>query len=236
MNIKKFLHNMYLNTENYKRKVIRETIKKYGPFENFLDVGCWDGEATLDAISQTKIKNIYGIEPVIEYAEKASKKGISTKTFYVDKQAWDLKNNYFDCINSCEVIEHLSNVDLFLDEASKKLKSGGYLVTTTNNLASFHNIFSIFLGWAPFDLSNSSIKVWSLGNPLSVHNDEALSDRGETWTHKCVYTPYWLTKWSELYGFEFVEYRGIGFYPFPPSFGSLFKKHAAFFTLVLRKK
>ena len=57
MILSKILHEMYIKNEKYKRKVIKETIKKYGPFENFLDVGCWDGEATLDAISLTKVEN-----------------------------------------------------------------------------------------------------------------------------------------------------------------------------------
>ena len=236
MILSKILHEMYIKNEKYKRKVIKETIKKYGPFENFLDVGCWDGEATLDAISLTKVENVYGVEPVKKFGDLATNKKIFTKNFFVDKEEWDYNNNFFDCINSCEVIEHLSNVDMFFEQASMKLIKGGYLITTTNNLSSLHNLFSLFFGWAPFDLSNSSTRIWSVGNPLAIHNQEEMSFRGPTWTHKCVYTPYWLSKWAEQYGLEFVDYIGIGFYPFPPFFGSIFKKHAAFFTLVLRKK
>jgi len=234
--IKKYLSNLYIETEDFKRKTLRETLKNLGQFDFFLDVGCWDGEATIDAISETKVKNIFGIEPVESGAKIANSRGIKTKSFSVDKELWDYEDETFDCINNCEVIEHLNNLDFFFEQASKKIKPGGYFVTTTNNLASFHNIFSLMMGWAPFDLTNSSIKTWSIGNPFSLHKNQILTDRGETWTHKCVYTPYWLIKWMELYDFEFIDYKGIGFYPFPPFFGSIFKKHSAFFTLVMRKK
>lgn len=236
MSYKKILSNIYHQTELFKRKTIRETLNNYGPFENLLDVGCWDGKTTLDAISHTHVKNIYGVEPIKEFAKKADDLGIKTKSFYIDREEWEFEDNKFDCINSCEVIEHLTNVDFFIEQASKKLKTGGYLITTTNNLASFHNIFSLLFGWAPMDLTNSSIKKWSVGNPLSLHKNEDLSKNGVTWTHKCVYTPYWLSRWMELYDLEFVEYRGIGYYPLPPIVGKYLKKHAAFFTLVMKKK
>jgi SAM-dependent methyltransferase len=232
--LRKFLEKLYSNTNNYRRKVVRETLKKYGPFENFLDVGCWDGTTTLDSISLTKVKNIYGVEPVKEYAEIARKKGLKTKSFFVDNEEWEFKDDFFDCINSFEVIEHLTDLDFYFEQSYKKLKKGGYLITTTNNLSSFHNIISLVLGWAPLDLANSSKKLRSVGNPLSLHQDST-STHGSTWTHKCVYTPYWLTDWAKLYGFEFVDYKGIGFYPLPPEVGSVFKKNSSFFTLILKK-
>jgi SAM-dependent methyltransferase len=235
MNFNKFIQNMYFDTEIYRKKMIKETIKRYGPYENFLDIGCWDGSTTLDFISQTEIKNLHGVEPVKEIIEEAINKGIKIKSFFVDRDCWDYEDNYFDCIHSSEVIEHISNVDFFIENCHKKLKPGGYLITTTNNLASLHNMFSLIMGWAPMDLTNASVKSLSIGNPLSIHKNEKFPEIYSTWVHKCIYTPYWLKAWMEIYDFEFVELVGSGLYPFPPQLGSMFTNHSVFFTLVMKK-
>lgn len=222
--LKSILLKIYKTTENYRVNVIKDTLKKYGPYENFLDVGCWDGSLTSEYLSKTNAKNIFGIEPIQVASKQANLNGIETKSFYADKDDWDFQDSFFDCIHSSEVIEHISNVDFFINQAEKKLKSGGYLIITSNNLASLHNIISLIMGWAPFDLTNSSFKSLSIGNPFAIHKGEKFPIEHITWTHKCVYTPYWLRKWIELYNFEFVEYYGSGFYPFHPVFGSIFKK------------
>jgi hypothetical protein len=107
-------------------------------------------------------------------------------------------------------------------------------VTSTNNLSSWHNIASLLLGWAPFDLSNSSHRALGIGNPFAIHKGEAAAN-GASWCHKCVYTSRWLEDWFGLYGFSHVRTYGAGYYPLPAATGMLLKRHCAFITLMSRK-
>ena len=225
--------SMKLNNENVVKAII-ET----GPHNRILDIGCWDGEFTLQVKNKLPSPGImYGIEPVKFACDKASHNGIKCEMIKADdpKVKWPYEDDFFDCIYSNQVIEHLSNVDFFLSEASRCLKQGGTLVTSTNNLSSLHNIFAIIMGWAPFDLTNSSTKMWSIGNPLSIHSGEQLGENQSTWTHKCVYNIKWLKEWMGLCNLKFISARGSGFHPFPPILGKYIPKYSAFITITCKK-
>jgi len=234
--IKNYLTKLYKATESFKDENTILAVKELGPFDTLLDVGCWKGEKTLLYSSAGKVNRMLGIEPIKSAAKVAEKNNIEIFSVFADSEKWPIADESVDIVISSEVVEHLVNVDFYFQEAQRVLKKGGIIVTTTNNLASFHNIFSLLLGFAPLDLTNSSRKVWSIGNPFSLHNKQPLSDRGETWIHKCVYTPKWLAAWQELYGFKTVKVYGAGFYPLPTFLGSIFVNHCAFFTLVGKKK
>ncbi len=235
--IKKYLNRIYNSALSLNYQNVYSVVRKTGPHKTILDVGCWDGQITKVYGELAHAENIYGIEPVTEYAEKANILGIKTYPIVADGgiNSWPIESNSIDCLISNQVIEHLSNLDNFFEEAARVIKPGGYIITSTNNLSSLHNIGALMCGWAPFDLSNSSSKTWSIGNPLAIHNGEELSERGNTWMHKCIYTSKWLTDWQKLYDFEYVETFGAGLYPFPSSFGKYIKKYSAFITILCQK-
>lgn len=221
--------SMDLNDEN-----VNQALKDLGPFENILDVGCWDGDKTLKYAKSAEAKNIFGIELVEKMAKTASQKGIKTFAFYADRDKWAIEDGSIDCVISNQVIEHLSDVDHFISEAYRVLKPGGYLVTSTNNLSSWHNIFSLIFGWTPFDFTNSSKKGIGIGNPMALHQGE-VSLNGDSWTHKTIFNKRWLNEWFALYGFKSVKDYGSGYHPLPPFIGKYFKKHCAFIVLVNKK-
>jgi SAM-dependent methyltransferase len=168
-------------------------------------------------------------------ALEAQSRGIATFSVRADSAPWPVESASLDCVVSNQVIEHLSDVDHFLAEATRCLRPGGVLVTSTNNLSSWHNVASVFMGWAPFDLTNSSRKANGIGNPLALHKGEAL-EQGASWCHKCVYTERWLNEWFELYGLDPVRTYGAGYYPLPGAVGRVLRRHCAFITLVSRKR
>jgi len=55
-------------------------------------------------------------------------------------------SNFFDAIFAGEIIEHLIDTGFFLKECKRVLKSGGVLVLTTPNLASWGNIIQALRG------------------------------------------------------------------------------------------
>ena len=226
---------MYASAGALNAQNVIHALKTTGPHHRLLDVGCWDGQETLVWASAGGVREVHGIELISTAAKLASQKGILVSEITADDHKWPFKKDYFDCIVSNQVIEHLTNVDLYFSECSRTLKPRGHLITSTNNLASWHNIVSLLIGWTPFDLTNSSAKRMGLGTPLAVHQGEA-NPRGNSWTHKCVYTSAWLKDWQSLYGLEQIKTLGAGLYPFPASLGRMFPTHSAFITVISQKK
>lgn len=232
--IRKYFEYIYKSAEKDKEQNLKKSLSGISPVNTFLDVGCWDGKKTKIWARAIKAKNILGIEVVKDAAKFARNKKIKVFVTDVDKGKWPIKNNSVDCVFSNLVIEHLSDVDNFISESYRVLKKGGYTIVSTNNLSSWHNIVSLMFGWAPFDLTNSSPKIWSIGNPLILHKNEN-SLYGKAYTHKCVYTTRWLKDWYELYGFTLSSVYGSGYYPLPSFIGNIDKTHCAFITLTFKK-
>jgi hypothetical protein len=110
-------------------------------------------------------------------------------------------------------------------------------VICTENLASWHNIFSLLLGWQPFSLTNISSKTLGLGNPLALHHLEAAP---VVWMqHLRVLAHDGLVHLCRLHGFTIEAVRGAGYYPLPRQIAArvakLDPRHAAFLALKLRK-
>ena len=235
MNLKKLLSQAYSSAYDLNIRNIETALKLTGPHNSLMDVGCWDGKWTRHWAKITGAKKVFGIEPVKSAAMQSRSRGVTTYIMPADKNKWPIPSNSIDCIVSNQVIEHLTDLDRFFAESVRALAPGGIIVTSTNNLSSLHNIASIIMGWAPFDLANSSYHSSSIGNPFSLHNNDEKC--GEpTWTHKCVYTAYWLNRWQMSYGLKPVKTFGAGLYPFPAGLGKIFPRYAAFITTVCQKQ
>ena len=104
-------------------------------------------------------------------------------------------------------------------------------VVSTENLASWHNIASLVLGWQPFSLTNISPAVMAVGNPLGIHRGEADEERGRV--RVLAYRE--LRELFGLHGFSVERVLGAGYYPVPGSFARVDARHAAFITLAARR-
>lgn len=232
--IKKYLTKSYASAFDTNIQNIESALLLTGPHRTLLDVGCWDGKWTNHWGKISGAKKLLGIEPVKSAAVQAASNGIKTFNIYADKHRWPIPSNTVDCIVTDQVIEHLNDVDKFFAESARVLSPGGVIITSTNNLSSFHNLFALAMGWTPFDLANCSYRSSSLGNPLSLHIDSLKCDQA-TWVHKCVYTAYCLNEWQKIYHLHNLQTYGAGLYPFPSSWGKVFKTHSAFITTVCKK-
>jgi len=233
--LKRLFSTLYESAMVLNDKNVARAMQEFGPFPSLVDIGCWDGVKTLDYARAAQASSVSGLEVVKEKADEARTRGVAAHSLVADRETWPFADGALDCVVSNQVIEQLADVDHFFAEASRVLKPGGCLVTSTNNLASWHNIASLVLGWAPFDLTNSTRRAVPIGNPMALHQGEA-SEHGGSWCHKCIYTARWLDDWSRLYGLEGVRHYGAGYYPLPSSTGALLKRNCAFITVVARKR
>jgi 2-polyprenyl-3-methyl-5-hydroxy-6-metoxy-1,4-benzoquinol methylase len=132
-------------------------------------------------------------------------------------------------------MEHLPETDRFVKEVHRILKPGGYAVISTPNLASFHNIFSLFLGKQPFTahVSNEVIPGNSLDSKCGMRH----ASKGEV--HMRIFTPEALKELFKHHWFTAERMIGVGYYSFPgpvAAFLSKFDKiHSVYLTMKARK-
>jgi 2-polyprenyl-3-methyl-5-hydroxy-6-metoxy-1,4-benzoquinol methylase len=117
-----------------------EIIKKYVEYKNVLDIGSigqTDSYSLWNLYPQFNVKSITGID--IEEITNENKKlfniflpDFSSEIVTGDMETYSF-NKEFDVIVAGDVIEHVSNQGLFLNNIKKHLQSNGKLIITTPN-------------------------------------------------------------------------------------------------------
>lgn len=198
-----------------------------------LDVGCDDGERTLSFARSASATEIYGFEAVAERADAARARGVEVEVGDVTR-GLPYADASFDAVVSNQVIEHLADTDLFVAECRRVVRPGGMIVVSTENLASWHNVFAATMGWQPFSLTNVSAKTGGLGNPLAVFRGQPHT-QPSSWQHLRVFAYRGLVELFEEHDLKVERVKGAGYYPFPASIGRRDPRHAAFLTVAARR-
>jgi len=231
MILKKYFQYLFEQAVIYNHKNIKALLEN-NKKAVYVDLGCDDGKLTIDFAKIINPKVIIGVDAVYAQIKKAKKMGIDGKKFDLNRP-FPLSNNSIDVITANQVIEHLSDSDLFLKEIYRILKHGGYAILSTENASSWCNIAASLVGWQIFSLTNFSSLSRGIGNPLAIHRDEF--DKKRTWQHVRIYNIYGLKEYIQIAGFSVEKILGSGYYPFPTSLGNIDKIHSHFITYKIRK-
>lgn len=185
-----------------------------------LDIGCGDGMKTAKFKKKIGCKKIIGIDGVEDRLNAAKKRGVDQVVVANLEKKWPFNSQSFDVVVSNQVIEHIVDIDRFIEEIFRILKPGGYCIISTENLSSWHNVFALILGFQ--DFSHHIIKKLHVANPLSPHFGEktvSWSGPGNSgiddtaFPHVKVLTFRSLRKVFEVYGFQFEKGKASGYYP-----------------------
>lgn len=209
---------------------------------SFLDCGCDAGEFTLRMKKALGAREVYGIEINKAAASKARARGI--KLFLSDlNYPFPLPKESVDVVTADQVIEHLVDLDNFIQEISRVLKPSGYVVISTENLASFHNIFALLLGFQPYSGPTVSQKFVIGHHPLTPTMREMKKKKKTAVSmpgHTKVMTTKSLVELLQKHGFKITIIEGAGYLPFPPFLAKFLAKfdpyHAHFITVKARKE
>ena len=109
-----------------------------------LKVGCAEGHFGATLKSSRNIE-IWGIENEPGPAAEASKKLDKVLVGNLEKDAFDLPLEYFDCVICNDVLEHLVDPWQALNRFSLILKPGGYIVASVPNIRYFKVIKKLLL-------------------------------------------------------------------------------------------
>jgi len=137
-----------------------------------LDVGCGDGSFLFRYLDKPP-HEFHGIEASPSLRKAAEKRGIKVTAFDLNG-VWPYAEDTFDVVHCSQVIEHLHNTRLFVEEMKRVLKPGGTALVTSENLTSFLNLGAMALGYTPFTLMR--VCGWYLGNPLGLHYQEHVEE------------------------------------------------------------
>jgi len=107
-----------------------------------LDIGSDSGELITQRVQNVKKPEIYGIDLRKEASNKSKKISIKALVGNVE-DGLPFKSSFFDIVSANQIIEHLRDLDFFLEEIHRVLKPQGYLILSTENLSSWHNILAL---------------------------------------------------------------------------------------------
>ncbi len=229
-----YLHRVYRQNERTNKKAILDVIEPRA-HGRLLDCGCGDGEFTVQVARRARVSEAYGIECVDDRIKEATDRGIIvTKGDLNDPLPY--KSHFLDIVHADHIIEHLLNIDLFLKEIKRVLRPDGYAILSTNNLASWHNRFSLALGMqaAPLHVANDAIVGNAFEPPLPMCHPSA-SDR-----RPLVFGFQGLAELCHYHGFWVERLTFAGCYPLLPHLPHLMCKldtvHATFLIAKLRPR
>ena len=210
-----------------------------GQLHRLLDVGCDNGAWTQTLATRAGIpsQNVAGIEIVQERRVLASQRGFDVRTGDLE-ETWPFDDAQFDVVHANQVIEHVKRLDHFVEEIRRVLAPGGTAIVCTENLAAWHNIAALVLGYVPFSLVNVSTKG-TIGNPFALHADDPI-EVGESWQHVHVLTIEGLRSLFRLHGFVVARVIASGYPPLSGWPSSLLARvdprHAHFIGVVVRHR
>jgi len=117
-----------------------------GEDKQVLDVGCYNGR--IGSLLKANGNKVFGVDLSEQALRMAQEKGIiCLKADAVESLPF--KNKTFDVVIAAEIIEHVFNLDNFILEIKRVLKTDGSLVLSTPNVASLGRRLLLLLGRNP---------------------------------------------------------------------------------------
>ncbi len=237
--------SMWQEAMNHNVENILSLLRK-DPKANVVDIGCGDGKLTMQFKEKIHSRKMTGVDGLRDRLKAAKQRGIDEIILANLEKKWPLPRNYFDVMISNQVIEHIIDIDHFIEETYRVLKPSGYCVISTENLSSWHNIISLMLGFQ--DFSHHLLRKKHVGNPFSPHYREKTA----SWSakdnsgvddslhpHVKIFTYRSLIEAFEGFGFRFEQGCGSGYYPLFGALGFFASRvdpyHSHFISVQMRK-
>ena len=172
-----------------------------------VDAGCADGSDSVKLRDRIGATAVIGLELADQFLGPARDRGVDVRQVDLT-EPWPLADGSVDALHSNQVIEHLPQTDHFMREIRRVLKPSGYAVVSTNNLASWHNVIALMLGWQPLPCHVSDDAV--VGNRFALE-EKRYGERIHR--HLRIFTGKALRELARVHGLVLNEEIGSGYYP-----------------------
>ena len=231
--LRSYAQRLYVDSERMNVENMRRQLASASPLRDVVDLGCGDGRVTTELTGGLGITKLRAVEGYAPFRDAARALGIDAIDADLE-QRLPFDDDAFDAVVSNQVIEHLADTDAFVAEIRRVLRPGGVAVIATENMASWHNIGALLLGFQPFSSSNYSRERYPLGNPIGLHAEQGVT-LPDGMLHRRIFTGRALRELVSAHGLEVVDLRGAGYHPFPPGLGRVDVMHSHFISVAARK-
>jgi SAM-dependent methyltransferase len=200
---------------------------------SILDLGPGDGTFTSEF---TKIfyncNTVYGVEIDKKFRSlKKLKNNKILKIFNLDlTKIKSLPKKKFDIILANQVIEHCAEQDLFFECLDHFSHQNTWIIISTENSSSIHNILPLFFGYQMFALTSFS-KKGIFGNPMSLYKSSKTK-----FGHRFIHSPQSFKDLANAYNYQIEKARGSGFLTFLNVILKYFIIYSVYMTFVIKKK
>ena len=203
---------------------------------SLLDCGCADGVFTRCLGEEIGARRVTGLDLLDVNIRSAANNGVEAYRADLNDRL-QFGDAQFDVVVANEVIQYLINPDSLLKEIRRVLKNRGYVILSTTNLSSLHNIVLLLFGRQPPMLFVSNEVPLSKWDRLPAQGIPETSARascaGRFFTLKA------MKDMLEFHGFTVEMVKASGYYPLPAPLGRVMnvldKTHSAYFTVKARK-
>lgn len=186
--------------------VIFDLATSVGDVKTVIEFGVGLGNLAARLAAALKPAEMIGVDFNQDYA-RACPPSVRFELCDLNSGRLDYDDGYFDLGIACEVIEHLSNPDNLMKEASRVIKSGGHFIISTPNLAAWQNRFMLLIRLVPLQYEISW--KYRLGDSVVGRPPREVSIAG----HVKVYTYNALREHLQLWGFQPLKTKGIRYNP-----------------------
>jgi ubiquinone/menaquinone biosynthesis C-methylase UbiE len=114
-----------------------------------VDIGCWDGEFTMRCAGAIGSSSVSGVEVYEAPARAAEARGVEVARVDLEAASLPWEDASADVLVCNQVLEHLKNIWLPMNEIHRVLRPGGFAVLSVPNLASLHNRILMGFGRQP---------------------------------------------------------------------------------------
>lgn len=191
--------NYYAIAPSYLARLLM-TEKLIKPANKLLNVGC--GKGDYNYYLRDNFKYIVGIDINRLDISDAQKLNVNKriKYFVMDSTKIRFKDNFFDTVICIDVLEHVKNKDIVLNEIHRVLKTNGQLIVSVpqRDFPFTYDPINKFLNLFNFRLS---IGAYAFGhtNLPKVYKFKSLLERRGFRINKVIYLSHYLTCLMELY-------------------------------------
>lgn len=176
--------------------------------KKLLDIGCGDGSFSARL---RKCCEVFGVDVSQKAIDLARRIGVNAYKADISCQELPFSNEYFDIVYMGDVIEHLLNPDFAIKEVRRVLKSDGFLVLSTPNIASWLNRLLLVVGLQPLSSEVSTVK--SFGR----YGKQDITPVG----HLRLFTYRALKEFLAYYQFSVLKVKGAPFGGLPSVLGKV---------------
>lgn len=196
------------------RDIIATTLARdTGTALRVLDVGCGDGGFLAHVATHVDDERVRWVG--VDYSEYQLAKAARLPYEFHQCDLGEgipLPDASMDLVHAAEVIEHLSNPDLLVEECARVLRTGGHLLLTTPNLHAWYNRLLFPAGIQPIFYETSSRSTEVGAGPLRRLKQQTLPVG-----HLRLFNRTALLDLLRREGLQPVSVRGARFHGVPPA-------------------